>query len=128
MSTSLIHLPSSGRPTVIQKGGWSVVVSIHDHSYQEEKRAWRRRLATDHPDLGGTQRRFIKTFGQYRGWLYRERKYYAGLGLLPPGWTSRDERQIAGLGMGGKTLHLALPAHPPSLSGKWSQKRKEQPS
>lgn len=75
-----------GRPGVVQVDGWTCYVGIRDAEYMRLNREWRQRLASSHPDKGGSSNKFRNLMQRYRTWKLGERHLYWDLGLMPPDW------------------------------------------
>lgn len=65
-------------------GGWVVYVSIKDDHYIREKRKWRQKLSTLHPDKGGKAWRFRNVMLRYLAWRNKQVREYEELGLTTP--------------------------------------------
>jgi hypothetical protein len=93
MNSSRTELVPSyrGRPPVIRRDGWTEFVAIHDQGYYRNKKSWKRKLATLHPDHGGSAASFRSARAKYETWLLRERHYYWKLDLMPPDWRGSVE-------------------------------------
>jgi hypothetical protein len=74
----------TGRPAIIKKDGWTIMLSVHDAAFMEERSRRRAELAQAHPDKGGTAHKFNKLMENYREWLRKEWDFYLPLGLKPP--------------------------------------------
>lgn len=79
------------RPSVIEFNGWKEYVSVHDQNYLAQKKLWRKRLASVHPDVLGYRlnrsgKQFRRMLSKFQCWKQGERIYYWKRDLMPPDW------------------------------------------
>lgn len=76
------------RPPVIIFNGWKEFVSVHDQDYLAQKKLWRQRVASVHPDRlnKSSAYKFRRMLSKFQSWKQAERIYYWRRGLMPPDW------------------------------------------
>lgn len=80
----------NNRPVIIQFEGWTEFVSVHDQAYLSERRKWKEKLKSSHPDAGGSASAFRITFRRFKQWLIKEHQWYKMRGLTPPDWGGQN--------------------------------------
>lgn len=82
------------RPTVVEKDGWKISLSVHDAAYMAASRVFKRRLMESHPDAGGSHGAFNEAKRSYEAWKAREAKWYETHGQTPPDTRRRSNDEL----------------------------------
>ena len=74
----------AGRPSVLNIGGTTIFLSVHDAEFMRQWRIWRHRLAQAHPDGGGSSYKFRRALSKYQHWQFQQAEFYQAVGVEPP--------------------------------------------